>query len=228
MPGEVRLQWWIDALEGHGHGDVSGHPVAAALLDTLSRFDLAAAPLVALVEARRFDLYDDAMPSLNDLEGYAGETASALIQQTAVVLSDGADPGTADASGHAGVAYALVGLMRALPLQARRGQVFLPVDVLARHGADPAMVRKAEPAPELMASLAELREHARHHRSRALTALGSVPAQVRPAYVGLGLVDPYLDALARQADPFAAVAEIDGWRKPWRLWRFSRTLSTLR
>ena len=37
-----------------------------------------------------FDLYDDPMPSLNDLEGYAGETSSALIQLAAIVLAGGA------------------------------------------------------------------------------------------------------------------------------------------
>ena len=35
-------------------------------------------PFVDLVDARVFDLYDDPMPSLNDLEGYCGETSSSL------------------------------------------------------------------------------------------------------------------------------------------------------
>jgi phytoene synthase len=227
MPGEIRLRWWADTLEGVGTGDAAASPMAAALLDTVSAFGLPVAPLVAMVEARRFDLYDDAMPSLNDLEGYAGETASTLLQQAALVLSGGGDPGAADASGHAGVAYALTGLMRALPIHARRGQCFLPVDLLARHGAAPDMVRAAMPTPQIAAALAELREHARHHRARALAALARVPVPVRAAYVGLGLVDPYLAALGAMADPFGAVAEVAAWKKPLRLWRFSRALPKL-
>ena len=31
-PGEIRLQWWSDALEGQGHGNVRQNPVADALL----------------------------------------------------------------------------------------------------------------------------------------------------------------------------------------------------
>jgi phytoene synthase len=225
MPGEIRLRWWADALEGGGHGDVGGHPIAAALLDTIARFQLPVPALVAMIEARRFDLYDDPMPTLNDLEGYTGETASALFQQVAIVLAGGADPATADASGHAGVAYALTGLMRALPIHARRGQCFLPVDLLARHGADPGMIRAAVATPEIRAALAELREHARHHLARALDRIASVSPSVRPGYVGLGLVEPYLAALEKQADPFATVAEVAGWRKPPRLWVFARNLA---
>ena len=58
-----------------------------------------------------FDLYDDTMPTLNDLEGYCGETSSSLIRLGAMILADGSDPGAADAAGHAGVAYALTGLL---------------------------------------------------------------------------------------------------------------------
>ena len=42
-----------------------------------------------------FDLYDDPMPTLNDLEGYCGETSSALIRLASLVLADGGDPGLA-------------------------------------------------------------------------------------------------------------------------------------
>ncbi|WP_181706903.1 phytoene/squalene synthase family protein [Chthonobacter rhizosphaerae] len=224
LPGEVRLQWWRDALEGHGHGDVEGHPAAAALIDTVRRFSLPLAPLVGLIDARTFDLYDDPMPSLLDLEGYAGETASVLFQAAALVLCDGEDPKAADAAGHAGVAYAITGLLRALPIHARRGQVFVPADVLARHGAGPDDIRAAKPTPAVEGALAEMREHARHHLARAMAALDRVDRRALPAFVPLALVEPYLNALERQRDPFAAVADVASWRKPVLLWRFARRL----
>ena len=78
LVGEIRLQWWRDALQGEARGDVKANPVAAALDDTIVKFRLPRHALVTLIDARIFDLYDDPMPSLNDLEGYCGETASAL------------------------------------------------------------------------------------------------------------------------------------------------------
>lgn len=224
MPGEIRLQWWVDALEGTGHGAVESHPIAAALIDTVDRFRLPRRSLANLVEARRFDLYDDAMPTLGDLEGYAGETASVLFLHAATILCAGEDAGAADAAGHAGVAYAITGLMRALPLHARRNQVFLPEDVLHRHGASAGDVRAMRDGPALRGALGEMREHARHHLARATAALESVDPRARPAFVGLGLVEPWLKALERAA-PFGAPADVAGWLKPVALWRFSRRIA---
>src|SRR5581483_11656967 len=59
MPGEIRLQWWRDALGGVGRGDVEANPVAASLRDVVIRYRLPPADLVALIDARTFDLYDE-------------------------------------------------------------------------------------------------------------------------------------------------------------------------
>lgn len=223
MPGEIRLQWWVDAIEGEARGDVAGHPVAAALIDTIRRFSLRRSGFVNLLEARRFDLYDDAMPTLNDLEGYAGETASVLFLEVAQVLCEGADPKVADAAGHAGVAYALTGLMRALPIHARRNQVYLPADLLKVAGIDPDDVRHGRKAGELEAVLTGLRSSAAGHLDRALVALAGADARAKPAFLPLAFVRPYLGALAK-APAYGPVAEIAAWRKPLILWWLGRRL----
>ncbi|MFD0937094.1 phytoene/squalene synthase family protein, partial [Methylobacterium trifolii] len=109
MAGEIRLQWWRDALQGEARGDVKANPVAAAVEDAIVRRRLGRQPFVDLIDARVFDLYDDPMPRLNDLEGYCGETASALFRLASLVLGDGSEPGGAAAAGHAGVAYGITG-----------------------------------------------------------------------------------------------------------------------
>src|SRR3954447_26177762 len=65
MPGEIRLQWWRDALGGVGRGDVEAHPVAAALRDVVVRYRLPPRTLVALIDARTSDLYDEPMASVS-------------------------------------------------------------------------------------------------------------------------------------------------------------------
>src|SRR5271166_6346598 len=57
MAGEIRLQWWREAIAGT-RPEASAHPVAAALTETMARCGLAAATLGDLIEARAFDLYD--------------------------------------------------------------------------------------------------------------------------------------------------------------------------
>ena len=173
-----------------------------------------------MTEARIFDLYDDPMPSLNDLEGYAGETVSGLIQLACLVLNEGQDPGTATAAGHAGVAYAVTGLMRALPWHASRRQMYLPKDVMDRHGLDPETVFRGENTPELAAVLAEMRGHVRHHLSRVKQSANSVPEACDNAFLPLVLVEPYLKRLEQPGvDPLKQIVEISQLRRQWRLWR---------
>lgn len=136
LPGEVRMQWWRDLLEGNAHGDSQANPVAAGLMDCVEKYRLPRPTLINLLEARIFDLYDDPFEDRNALEGYAGETASAIIQLASLILDPQAAAGSADAAGHAGVAQAMAGMMLLAPLHRRRGQVYIPVDVLSATGLD--------------------------------------------------------------------------------------------
>ncbi|HEY8565373.1 MAG TPA: phytoene/squalene synthase family protein [Beijerinckiaceae bacterium] len=220
LPGEIRLQWWRDALQGEARGDVKANPVAAALDDTITRYRLPRQALVDLVDARVFDLYDDPMPSVNDLEGYCGETSSVLIRLASVILADGADPGAADAAGHAGVAYAVAGLMRAFPWHARRGQVYVPTEILERHGVSREQLVAGQGGPGLLAALAEMRALARTHLDRARALRASVKGAIGPAFLATALVPLYLGAFERPGyDPYKTVVDAPSWRKQLALWR---------
>jgi 15-cis-phytoene synthase len=220
MVGEIRLQWWRDALQGEARGDVRANPVAAALDDTIVKFRLPRHALVTLIDARIFDLYDDPMPSLNDLEGYCGETSSSLIQLASIILMDGADPGSADAAGHAGVAYAMTGLLRSFPWHARQGQVFVPADILARHGVVRDDIVTGRGGPGLKSALADMRAVIRRHLEQVRTLRPTIPPAAAPAFRPLALVEPYLKVMEkRDYDPFHTQVELARWRKIRALWR---------
>jgi 15-cis-phytoene synthase len=214
MPGEIRLQWWRDALQGEARGDVRANPVAAALDHTIVRFRLPRSALVDLIDARVFDLYDDAPPTMTDLEGYCGETSSVLIRLASLILAEGADPGAVDAAGHAGVAYAITGLLRAFPWHARRGQVYVPADVLARHGVTRDDIVSGRGGPGLLSALAEMREFARGHLERARKLRGTIPPAIAPAFLPAALIPAYLKAMERRGyDPFQTIVDLPRWRK---------------
>lgn len=218
--GEIRLQWWRDALAGEG----SGHPVMEALGATIREFRLPVTALDNLIEARRFDLYDDAMPSLNDLEGYAGETSSSLMQLGAMVLAGGADPGTAEVAGHAGVAFAMTGLLRALPIHSARGQCYLPADMMARHGVDRADLHAGKTSPGLETLLAELRARVRGHLTTVSHGIARVPGPIHAAFLPVALCEPYLGKMERKGfDPLRTIADISPLRRHWTLWRAARS-----
>jgi phytoene synthase len=223
MPGEIRLQWWRDALGGAGRGEVDAHPVAAALRDVVVRYRLPPRMLLDLIDARSFDLYDEPMASLSYLERYAAQTSSALLDLAARILGDGRDLGPGDLTRHAGIAYAIAGLLRALPIHAARGQLYLPADLLQRHGAQSSDVFAARATTEIRAVLAELRLVARHHLGAARGMLNDMPPQVAPALLPVALVRPALDRMERRSyQPFSP-SELPQWRRQWTLWRAARS-----
>jgi phytoene synthase len=222
-PGEIRYQWWREALEGAPRGDISAHPVANAILDTVNKFRLSRTALTNLVDARTFDLYDDPMPGLRQLEGYCGETCSALFRLAAQILANGRDAGGVDAVGHAGVAFAMTGLLRALPWHAARGQVYLPTDVLSRHGISRDTLTSGKASPGLASALAEMRAIAREHLTTAIAKRSELKPEARPSLLPLAICEPYLKQMETSAyDPFRTLVELPQWRVQWALWRAAR------
>ncbi|MEI7805549.1 MAG: phytoene/squalene synthase family protein [Hyphomicrobiales bacterium] len=221
MPGEIRLQWWRDVLGGERAGEAKAHPVASALLGTIERHGLAREPLLALIEARSFDLYDEPMAGLGELEGYARKTNSALIECAARILGN-AQNSIADLAGHAGIAHATAGLLLAFPLHASRRQLFVPLETLTRYGAKPEDIFVGKATVELRSALAELRLRARRHLAAAGELIAAAPDIVLPALLPLALVRPMLDFMERSAyDPFKP-DELPQWRRQWLMWRASK------
>jgi phytoene synthase len=220
MAGEVRLQWWRDTIERPGGGEARANPIAAALLDTVVRFRLPVADLLELIEARSFDLYNDPMPTLTALDAYADKTASTLIGLACRLLDPQAEQPTAIR--HAGRAYVITGLLRAFPVHAARGQLYVPLELLERHGAQAEDILAGRTTPDIVAALAELRAIARTHYDTYAQVSAALPASLMPAFLPLALVPAYLAKLERaRRNPFRLV-DVPQWRRQWILWRAAR------
>lgn len=217
LPGEIRIQWWRDALRGGAGG---GYPLAEALAAAIRKHRLPIDAFDRYLEARIFDLYDDPMPSRADLEGYCGETASAIIQLGGLMLDPEAAQACSGAAGHAGCAQAIAGLMRLMPRHVARGQCYVPAEMLAAAGTDrDGFVAGADPkaarrAIEMMVALG--REHVREFEAAA----ASISPTLRSAFLPAALAGPYLDKVAAPGfDPLSAVADIAGVRRHWTMLR---------
>jgi phytoene synthase len=220
LPGEIRLQWWRDALAGDARGEVSANPIAAALIDTVTQCALPHEPLLALIDARGFDLYDDAMPSLADLDAYAERTAGTLCGLGAQILGspDGADA-IAAAAAPAGIAHGVAQRLRSFARDASRRQIFVPLDLLRQHTITREEIEARHDTAGLRAALAALRDHARAAFGRFRAAARGVPEVCAPAFLEAALVPLWLDRLdTAAADPFTPV-DVPQWRRQWALWR---------
>ena len=221
VAGEIRLQWWSDVLAGDGRWEIEAHPVASALRASVARYGLPPERLQTTISARRFDLYDEPMATLADLEAYADGASSSLIALAAQILNGGA-PDIDALSHHAGRAQAIAGLLKAFPFHAARGQLFVPLELLERHGADRQDVRIGRATPQLRSALADLRDSARRHLRQAQDMARTVSPDAMPALLPVALAGATLARMERgDYDPFVPV-EIAPWRRQWLIWRAAR------
>lgn len=212
LPGAVRLQFWRDTLTA---GTAEGGPLAAGLLAAIEAHHLPVQSFIDYLDAREFDLYDDPMPSRNDLEGYCGETASALIQLASLILDPDAAASSATLAGHAGCAQAMTGLLRLLPIHRARGQCYVPADILSAVGTTrEELIDGAGEGPRrAVAAMAAL---AREHLERFVADAPALPASLRPAYLPVTLTRAYLERLTGpKVDPLREIADVPSVKRHW-------------
>lgn len=217
LPGEIRLQWWVDALTGEGHGGVEGHPVAAELKRAMAAFDLPTGDVTRFIDAWRADLYAEPVPDLTALEAFLTDTSSTLIGLAARICSPGAAV-PPDIIRHAGLALGLVRLIGQLPRDASRGRLYLPRDLLALNGVAPEEILAGQTPPGLWAILAYLAREAEQH-----LAVVAAPDTLRPALLPLALARRTLKQLhraeydPRRLEPASRLAVL------WTYWRAGRS-----
>jgi phytoene synthase len=150
LAGEMRLTWWIEAIEGLRDGEAVSHPVAAAVIATIEEAGLPRARFEDWLLARRDELYGDASPDETEARRlYAPLFALAALALGAAAENAAARAGEAQALGKGEPAAAL-------------GRIAAAEAALA--GADPAIL----PA---FAPLAAMRLDAK----RALKGRGPAP-----------------------------------------------------
>ena len=219
--GAIRLQWWREAIERAANGEASGHPVADAVGDLLGRGKVSRERIVGLIDARGFDVETRIMPDGAALDAYLHDTAAALFALAAETMGV-KNASVEQAATAGGTAYGLTGLMRALPVHAARGLVFLPADQLRRHGITPEQLLSGRTSDGLGQLLAELRATAREALREAEALIAELDISARTAFVPLSLVDPYLAAMEKSGrDPLHEIADINPLYRLWRMacWR---------
>jgi phytoene synthase len=214
--GEIRLQWWREALDRASAGEAAGHPVANAIGSAARRHTLSRESLAGLIDARSFDVSVKIMPDSRALDDYLAKTAGALFRLAAEVVAPHRTGAIEPAARAAGIAYGLTGLMRALPVHATRGRVDLPADMLLRHGTSPEQIIAGQPSKGLADVLAELRETARVALKAARRHVAGLPPAALAAFRPLALVEPYLSSL-QKVDPLRQVADMNPLYRLWRL-----------
>jgi NADH dehydrogenase [ubiquinone] 1 alpha subcomplex assembly factor 6 len=222
--GRIRLEWWRENIAAaYDGGPVRHHPVVEALATVIRERALPRTCFDRLIDAREADFDTEAPPTLAALEQYAEATSAPLILLALEVL-DAVEPGVAAAGREIGVAYALTGLLRALPMLSAGGRSMIPTDLARRAGADPGDMPSRHGSPSLPAAITEIAKLARSHLRAARAKGGGIPRRAMPALLPAVIAEHSLSRLERaRYDPFAPeLARPD----PLQIWRL--TIAALR
>jgi phytoene synthase len=219
MLGQIRLQWWRESLDGIYQSTPRQHEAILPLAEAVARHGLTRGHFERLIEGRAFDLEPDPPENTARLTAYAEDSSSSLVLLALEVL--GAPEAAAaeavfEAGRHVGIAWALTGLLRAVPFHARQQRLYLPQDRLDDAGVDLGQLYALKGSPELSRVVAEVAAVAKGHLSAARALRPQIPRRALAALLLAKLASRYLAQLERAVhDPFRPAVQS---APPGRLW----------
>lgn len=211
--GEIRLQWWREAIEGIYAGTPRRHAVVTALADAAARRGIDRAGLERMIDAREADFEDGPPADLAALEAYAAATSGELAALAADLLGAGE---ARHAARQVGTAWALAGLLRAVGFHARAKRTYLPGDLLAANGVRLGDLHELRPSAGLSAAGRAVADAAWRLLREARSRRGAVPRAALPVLLQARLAEANLARLRRRGFDVLAPGVAD--RPPLAAW----------
>ncbi len=210
------LTAWREEIDGL----FAGHPrhlITRALNEPVLRYHLRRRDFHAVIDGMEMDARDAiCAPDLATLDLYCARVACAVGHLSIHVFGDESDAAHAVAES-LGRALQLTNILRDLDEDARRGRLYLPHEILDRHGirnTDPVAVLQHPALPAVCREVAAIAEE--HFEESMRTMARCARRAMRPAAVMAALYHATLAALLRSEwrDPAARVS-LSTSRKLW-------------
>ena len=202
--GEIRLQWWRDALAECRAGTPRRHQVVHPLSHAIAEAALPDGPFLEAIDARARDL--DETPPQDDaaLAAYIDATGGA-IGELAVrcLVGPEATEADIDAGRAAGRAWGWVGLVRGLHVHRRQGRQTVPADRLRVAPTLADDIETATASDAVRDWTRVLLERGREETAVVLALKGQVAKAALPALAPIRLARRYDRGIAVNGyDPF--------------------------
>jgi len=218
-PAEQRpagLRAWHEEIEAIYAGRPQ-HLIARALQAPVAQFRLRKSDFHDVIDGMEMDAAEDIRaPDLATLDLYCARVAAAVGHLSVHVFGDASDAAhrVADALGRA---LQLTNILRDLAEDAERGRLYLPREILDRHGIRSREPREVLRHPALPAACRDLAELAERHFAEADYAMTQCSRRaMRPAAVMGAFYRAMLEELVRSG--WRNPAERVGLSKPRKLW----------
>lgn len=217
--GEIRLQWWRDSLETLHGGSRTGAPLADALGDAITAHGLPVPLLMAMTEARAFDLYDSQMPDQASLDGYLAKTEAIPFEIALRVLGVAAcDAGALAVP--AGRVFGMTRILAQLPSQLARGRLMLPSERLLSLGVTTEVMLKGHSTPAVRGLIDTMSHDISATLATLRPQIAALSKRQRVALLPLATIQPYLTKIgSARRDPLRDIADLAPLARVWRIAR---------
>lgn len=152
------LKKWSNQVLSDIKSGSSNDPIAAALVDTTSRFKIPIAHFEAFLHSMNMDLTVRQYQTYEDLHEYVYGSAAVIGLQMVSVLgtiSPGAVTSANEAAEKLGIAFQLANFIRDVGEDLDRGRVYLPMTELEAHGVNRQMLEARVTTPQIKSALRE-------------------------------------------------------------------------
>ncbi|KAF8914932.1 isoprenoid synthase domain-containing protein [Mucidula mucida] len=226
MIGQMRMQFWRDAVKGIADDRPPRHPIALALHAATQKSRLPSYHLKRIIDARDAEMQSSSHLTTDSLMTHAESTSSSLLYLLLSMLSV-SDSTVSHAASHLGIAQTLTTLLRALPYHAINGRMVVPAEITAKHGVvQEDVFRKGSGARGIDEAVFELATLANDHLNTARSMFkeggfeGKVPPTVMPVFLAGVPVANILGRLEKaNFDVFAPSLQVRDWLLPWHVWK---------
>ena len=202
--GQIRLQWWREAIDGIYAGTPRQHQVVLALEPAIRERGLPREPFEALISGRELELEDEPPATLDELEAYLDATNGTLVALGLHALGAKEGDAVLETGRAVGIASGYATVLKALRTEAGRRRPLIPRDVLARHSVTTQDIAFGQSSQGLAKAVEEIADRARSRLAAAKQADARPSRRHMSPLLSASLVPSYLKALkAADHDPFA-------------------------
>lgn len=214
MLGDIRLQWWRDAIAEIKNGTTRKHPVAEALLQLTKDEKIDTDLMLEMIDARAKDLDPHPISTKGELLVYAEQTGGNLQRLVFQALGAQEDAEGIEAVMRSGRAYALTGILRAIPFHAQQDLVLLPEKVVQTHSGDFDSLFKTGNGQKLFACVEDIADLAELEFSAAFNQAIVAKPEPKQAVMLNALTGIYLKKLKKAGfDPASSLLDVGSVRK---------------
>ncbi|MCU0227921.1 MAG: squalene synthase HpnC [Bryobacterales bacterium] len=163
------LAWWRGLLQDMFNGQPLTHPVFIALAETVAHRSLPIQPFAHLLDAFAQDQTVTRYPDWPTLEDYCVRSANP-VGRLVLMLCGYRDEARFQLSDSICTGLQLANFWQDVSVDLDKGRVYLPLDLLARHGYTEQQLLDRQDHPAIRAALREAVDYARgfFHRGRPL------------------------------------------------------------